>query len=170
MWELAKLELPTNKELEDLTPQCWQDHVDWILRDQVARAKVKAADGKVVFTPMWLTVLEYELEVRRKAVELVNTKGKTLAAALVLARDDEKVHRQFFVMPTALSAGVEAAVAASSSSSRSVPQFGQEVAAGGSQASFLKQLEKTVQDVANQAVQQALKHSGRSTGPNPKGG
>ena len=74
VWELAKLELPTHKELDDLTPQCWQDHVDWILSDQVARAKAKAADGKVVFTPMWLTVLEYELEVRRKAVELVNTK------------------------------------------------------------------------------------------------
>ena len=114
MWELAKLELPTHKELDDLTSQCWQDHVDWILSDQVARAKAKAADGKVVFTPTWLTVLEYELEVRRKAVELANTKGKTLADALALARDDEKVHRQFFVMATALSAGVEAAVAASS--------------------------------------------------------
>ena len=79
------------------------------------------------------------------------------------------MRRQFFVMPTALSAGVEAAVAASSSSPRAVPQFGQDVVAGGSQASFLKQLEKTVQDVANRAVQQALKHSGRGTGPIPKG-
>ena len=85
-----------------------------------------------------------------------------------MARDDEKVHRQFFFMPTALSAGAEAAAAASSSSS-SGPQFGQEVTAGGSQASFFKRLEKTVQDVANRAVQQALKHTGRGTGASTKG-
>ena len=168
MWHLVKLELPTHSELEDLTPQCWVDHVDYILSDQVARAKVKASDGRVIFAPTWVAVLEHELEIRKKATELANTKGKKLAEALALAWDDDTIHRQYFVLPTSLSAGVEAAVAASFSSG-SFPAPRQGSGLGLSQASFLEQIEKAVHDVDNRAVQQALGKAGREAGAGPRG-
>ena len=50
-----------------------------------------------------------EFRLREAAMLLVNTKGKTIHDALVLARADDALRQEYFVTPTALAAGAEAA-------------------------------------------------------------
>ena len=117
-WELARLEQPHNNVIAHLSRDDWQDHLDFVLGDKVLGKAAKTADGSFTFKAPWELVLEYEYQLRKNACYLVNTSDPQLsmAAALQKARADQELKEEHFLTPLGLSAGAEAAFAASSSS------------------------------------------------------
>lgn len=168
-WELIMLNLPNHPDLQDMGPQVWQSHVEYVLGKKVYQAEIKARDRSQTYTPSWLTVLEYEYQIRVRAAELVNASGRTLAAAMKEAREDQEVFRDHFITPVSFSAGIEAA---HNQQGLNVPSSsrtgaGSSTSAGGSD--LTAQIERAIQTGTAKAVQQALGLSkGASSRPSGK--
>ena len=108
-WEFVRLKLLTKEGLAGLDESFWGKHVDWLLGPTVAKQEVKSGDGSLVYAPSWLAVLEYDLQVRAHAMDLVNTSHMSIKEAMIASRKSEEVRSMYFTSLVALSAGVEAA-------------------------------------------------------------
>ena len=73
---------------------------------------------------MWSTVLEYEQQLRRAAVRLVNYDGMTLAAAMEHARRDVELRSKYFLTPTLATLVASSPPSADSSGSSSWQRVG----------------------------------------------
>ena len=85
----------------------WDDHVEWILGDEVCGVEATTADRKTSFSAKWIQVLEYEYQLRKHAAYLVNTAGVSLAGALIKARNSETIHRKHLATPLSLTGPAE---------------------------------------------------------------
>ena len=89
-WEILRLQLPMNPAIPSLAPEDWQDHMEFVLGEDVIGAEAKSECGTKVYRPSWINVLELEFEFRKHACHVVN-KGLGVTPALQQARKDRKV-------------------------------------------------------------------------------
>ena len=89
--------------LADLTPQLFQAYVGYLLGEWVYGLVGKDSDGTVIATPAWNQVLAYELQVRRRAWQLVVSEQVTFAVALKRAWNDPITKERYFTTPMAIS-------------------------------------------------------------------
>ena len=64
-WEFARLQQPEEPVLRKLGKEDWDDHLDFILGEDIAQQKVDAADGSMVYKTPWLSILEIEYQIRK---------------------------------------------------------------------------------------------------------
>ena len=121
-WMYIKLRHPGKAYLKDHGLDCWQQHVDWLLGEDVYENSAKDDKGDVVMKTTWSTLLSYEYQVRRKAYALANNQGQTVKEALIAAREDEKTRTKYFTLPTTLMAGAASAAAKQRRRSRTPPR------------------------------------------------
>ena len=77
--------------------------MDYLLGPHCYKLYARDAYGSISSTPPWNLVLSYELEVRRKMVEIM-ARGVTIDQALDQARKDPIVKERHFVTPLAIGA------------------------------------------------------------------
>ena len=77
--------------------------MDYLLGPHCYKLYARDAYGNISSTPPWNLVLSYELEVRRKMVEIM-ARGITIDLALVQSRKDPIVKERHFVTPLAIGA------------------------------------------------------------------
>ena len=111
-WETLRLRTPKKPIFRGLTEQIWDDHVDWLLGPKVYDTEVRDPAGNAISRPTWGTLMEYELELRRRLYEIVNEGDCSIADALHMVRSDQPLFSRFFITPTSLQAGVAAALQA----------------------------------------------------------
>ena len=95
-WEYTRSEYPSKQVLLKLAADDWRDHVDWVLGPMVYSTVVRSSDGKMEYSPAWLTILELEYQVRKEAMFLANTTDASLVEALGLARSGDALFQCFF--------------------------------------------------------------------------
>ena len=84
--------------------QLWQDHLDYVLGDDVARMQHKVLDQ--VVTPPWAVVLSYEYQIRKEAVRLIMFEAYQLEDAMKTARRNPSVKEKYFSTPTSMAAAI----------------------------------------------------------------
>ncbi len=87
--------------LKDLSPQLFQDYLDYLLGPYVLQLAARDDNGNVSSSPPWKLVLSYEHEIRRKAMRMVE-KGSMLKDALREAWNDPLTKERFFTTPLAM--------------------------------------------------------------------
>ena len=84
-WLMAKTKFPSQKKLTDITKETFAALTAHILGEKVMGLTFKDASGKVVGGSSWPQCLEYELQIRKLMLELVNLDGKGVGEAMKLA-------------------------------------------------------------------------------------
>ena len=79
--ELVSLKHTNRSELQGDWAKVFEEYKEYMLWDYVFGLSAKDIDGNVVATPPWSLVLSYEHAVRKQAMKLVNTEGKTWVVA-----------------------------------------------------------------------------------------
>ena len=118
-WEMVRLKFPAKEFFAGLTMDLWSQYVNWLLGEDVYDNVVKDTVGNIVYRPSWHILLEYELQVRRRAFHQVNNAGVTIAQAFKDAMMHQPTSIKYFTTPVSLAAG---AAAAGSKRSRGSPQ------------------------------------------------
>ena len=118
-WEMVRLKFPAKEFFAGLTMDLWSQYVNWLLGEDVYDNVVKDTVGNIVYRPSWHILLEYELQVRKRAFHQVNNSGVTIAQALKDAMMHQPTSIKYFTTPVSLAAG---AAAAGSKRSRGSPQ------------------------------------------------
>ena len=111
-WSLIQLKFPTHSTVQDYSEQIWSDYVEWLLGEEVYNNDVKDASGKMVYKPSWSVLLTYEMQIRKKAMRILNNERVSLKVALGRAMHDDRLAAKYFHNPVSLAAGHHAAVAA----------------------------------------------------------
>ena len=112
-WEFVRLKNPSRRVLRDLKPATWEKRLKWFLSEKVARRSVTMGQQSTG-TPPWEFLIQYEWQVRRRAVKAINEKRATWVEALWIARQDQ--HRNtHFIAPSSI--GAKWATVSSTSSS-----------------------------------------------------
>ena len=102
-WAFVGLGQPNCKYLQGGTPQMWSECLDYLLGPHVHRLYTRDAYGAVSSEPPWNLLLSYELEIRRKTVELM-AKGSSIDFALPAAYKDGLIKERYFITPLAVGA------------------------------------------------------------------
>ena len=101
-WQCVALRHHTRRFAKDLMLSVWQMQVDYILGKKVWRLRASDEDGLEAVGPSWKSILKYEFEMRKHALELVNYEGYSLAGALAASRAYSEVMSLHFVTPLAI--------------------------------------------------------------------
>ena len=112
-WEFVKIKLPSKPFLRDYSMAAWDELAEWLLSVEVYRSEVKSPDESFTYRPSWATLLNFELQVRRKAAKLVN-EGATMIAAITGAMKHQPTFQRHFLNPVSVGAGAAAAQQAGS--------------------------------------------------------
>ena len=107
-WDFVRLKVPGKAYLKDHSAAMWDEHVDWLLGEEIYDFEVKDANKMTIFKPPWHQVLEIDYHVRRLAFKWVNRDGMSIKAALKAARHDEKTLRNHFTLPISVAAAAAA--------------------------------------------------------------
>ena len=108
-WEMVRLKFPAKEFFAGLTMDLWSQYVNWLLGEDVYDNVVKDTVGNIVYRPSWHILLEYELQVRKRAFHQVNNAGVTIAQALKDAMMHQPTSIKYFTTPVSLAAGAAAA-------------------------------------------------------------
>ena len=103
-WLMVRLKLPSRAQLASLSPDVYNDLVDYILGPEVAGLEAKDASQRVVARPAWADVLNYEFQLRKKAYKAFNETGHAMEAALRHAMEDTQLRERYLTTPMAVSA------------------------------------------------------------------
>ena len=102
--EFTKLKNTSFASFTSNSKDVWANHLDYILGPEVRGKQITDHNGRVLKEADWRLVLDYEYEVRVRAVELMNDGNKAngfkkmdLAAALEAARDDKHLRHEKFI-------------------------------------------------------------------------
>lgn len=95
---LAQQKFPQKAHLKDLRPLRWLRYVEFLLGEHVLGLKATNKDGDPVATPELETVLNYDFQLRRQMVKLIN-EGSTMIDALEAVRADPGLKERHFVTP-----------------------------------------------------------------------
>ena len=115
-WVFVGLKHTNRQHLQGLTPQLGHDYLGYLLGDFVFNLVAKDGWGRVVATPGFQQVLEYDMAIRRKACKEV-LKGVSLADAWRAAWNDATTKERHFTTPMALASVSTPASSQPSSSS-----------------------------------------------------
>jgi uncharacterized membrane protein YgcG len=89
--------------LEGITPQLFQEYLDYLLGVHVHGLGASDAHGSSIGTPSWDLVISYEHAIRSKSIQLVR-KGEVFRKALRMAWEDPVTKERNFTTPLALEA------------------------------------------------------------------
>jgi hypothetical protein len=101
-WLFLKLKHTNRVWLSDLDERSFVHLSDYLLGKHVNGVSIACTSGKTHHPP-WSLILTYELEIRRKAYELV-TEGVNMGAALKTVMDDAGHRERYFLAPFTLGA------------------------------------------------------------------
>ncbi|CAK0879748.1 unnamed protein product [Prorocentrum cordatum] len=104
-WTFVGFQQPNCTWLRGLSPQVFQDYLDHLLGPYVSKLYSRDAHGNQSAAPPWNLVLLCELEIWRKAMNLV-IEGKALAQALKVTSSDPVTKERFFTAPLAMAATI----------------------------------------------------------------
>jgi uncharacterized membrane protein YgcG len=107
-WEFTRLTFPAKDYLVDYAPSIWDEHIEWLLGDDVYENTIKGPTGEEIYRPSWQILLEYDYQVRQRACHEVNISGMTLAKALKDARQHAPTERKYLSLPVSLAAASHA--------------------------------------------------------------
>eukprot|EP00438_Fugacium_kawagutii_P025748 Skav221044 [mRNA] locus=scaffold1448:253014:254372:+ [translate_table: standard] len=99
---LAQLKFPQKAYLRDLRPLHWLRYVEFLLGEHVLGLKATNKEGDPIASPELETVLNYDYQLRRQLVKLVN-EGKTMIQALKDVVVDPALKERHFVTPHVMS-------------------------------------------------------------------
>ena len=122
-WEFLRLRLPDHQLLSGYKMEIWESHVKWLLGKRVYKKEVRSDKNEFVYRPSWELLLGFEYEVRKKACWAINVKAKTLAEALLLARDHQSTYVDHFSTPFSMAAGEASAKANAEKAARGTFQL-----------------------------------------------
>ncbi len=91
-WELVRMRYPERRSLRGLTHQTFTDIVDYILGEMVWQFR-GPGDQQV----SWVEVLQYEHEIRKRAMRWVRQQKYTVAEAIAAAIKDNELRTTHFV-------------------------------------------------------------------------
>ena len=97
-WIFVGMQQTTADYLKDVTPQTWQDYLDYLLGEYVMGLSARDAQGSIVAAPSWNLVLSYEQAIRTQAFKLM-LQGVRLTKALKQAMEDPVVKERSFTTP-----------------------------------------------------------------------
>jgi hypothetical protein len=159
--EFMKIRFPTSGIFATSTKEVWNDHVDYVLGPKVLERVVKDSEGRVVKTPSWHLVLQYEYAIRKRACEFMNEGSKAtanrpmdMASAILAARECPELRHDEFIEKLSL----ESSRGASSSNQGAVATHG-----GGER--YKKQKSDRYKA---KAVPNKVKGTGKGAGGGPK--
>jgi hypothetical protein len=89
--------------LEGITPQLFQEYLDYLLGVHVHGLGASDAHGNSIGAPSWDLIISYEHAIRSKSIQLVR-KGEVFRKALRLAWEDPVTKERNFTTPLALEA------------------------------------------------------------------
>ena len=105
-YQLARYQHSTRPWLQTCTPQVWMDHVDFVLGTQCYGYVLEVAGHRI--TPTWNTVLGYEHQIRKKAINDIMYRQLDLRQALEAARRCAETRELYFTTVVALTTAVQA--------------------------------------------------------------
>ena len=105
-WAFVALGQPNCKYLQGNSPQIWNEYLDYLLGPYVYKLYAHDAYGSVSSEPPWNLLLSYELETRRKMVDLM-AKGTAIDVALPMAWKDGLTKERFFITPLAIGSALK---------------------------------------------------------------
>lgn len=100
-WMFAGLAQPTCAVLHGVTPQLWQEYLEYVLGEFVLGLHAYDASGSRVGSPPWSLVLSYEHEMRKHMCRLMQKRGMPLPEALRSAMQDAVLKERYFTTPLA---------------------------------------------------------------------
>lgn len=103
-WIMVALKHNDRAWLDNLTPQLFQEYLDYLLGDFVWLLVARDSSGRTLSTPAFHQVVQYEHAIRREACRRVQKGEVSLGEALRAAWKDPVIKERYFTTPVALSA------------------------------------------------------------------
>ena len=100
LYVMLRLENPARASLQTATPAVFQDHLDYVLGDDVLKLEVAGQDVSSLNASRWEIVLDYEFRVRKEAHRLMNEESQELEDAYRQAREDKGLYQRWYVTAT----------------------------------------------------------------------
>ncbi len=97
-WELTRMKYPERRTLKGLTSQVFTDLVEYLLGELVWQFR-GPADQQIT----WNDVLEYEWQIRKRAMRWVRQQKYTVGESISMAMKDQEVRTTFFLTQLACS-------------------------------------------------------------------
>ena len=102
--EFSAIKNPQVLALTTASREMWDNHKSYVLGREVRQKEVKDDAGRVIHTPSWNLVLNFDYALRDRAAELMNegwdkndNKPMDIAAAMSAARKCEDTRREHFL-------------------------------------------------------------------------
>ena len=102
-WQFVAFQQTHRDCLKELSPQLFQEYLDYLLGDFVCGMCAQDSRGALFAAPSWNLIISYEQAIRCKAVSLTR-KGLRYNVALKKAWEDPIVKERFFSTPLTLEA------------------------------------------------------------------
>ena len=96
------LQHTSRSEIRGISPDLAGKYLSYLLGDEVWMFVARDEEGRTVSTPNWALVINYELQIRRRALKLVYDDAMPFPDALRSAWKDTVVKNRFFVTPLAI--------------------------------------------------------------------
>ena len=120
-WELVRLKMPHQSAASDFDfKETLSVHVDWLLGEEIAGYTVRDEESGREFSMPWRQLLEFEYQIRRRAMFVMTHEGLSFAKALSAARNHDPTTQKYFFIPIGIHAGI------ASSNGAKKRQFGQD--------------------------------------------
>jgi hypothetical protein len=111
----AKARFPNRRWLRTVTPSVFEQHVTFVLSEQVMGLDSKNERGEVISSPPWALVISFEFQLRKRALEMISMeKEEDFASAMQAAREDSVLFQRFFTTPLQLRPSTRSAPRSSS--------------------------------------------------------
>ena len=120
-WLMVKTKFPSQRKFQDVTENTFPALTNHILGEKVMGLTFKDASGKVVGGPSWFQCMDYEMQIRKMMLELVNLENKGVGEAMKLAINDKDLREMHFSTPAGVNAALAAVRAATGESHRGMP-------------------------------------------------
>ncbi len=101
-WGIIRLRHGSRPFLLGLDFDFWANHVEHMLGREVYGYVIKDAQENILARLSWHDFLTFDQEVRKKAIQMVNEDGDTLAGAMTSARKDNELRTQIIVQSIAV--------------------------------------------------------------------
>ena len=100
-WTFMRMKFPSKAQLTTATVDVTDKYVDWLFGPKCWGMVTLDSDMKPKATPTIVHVLQYDRQIRKKQMSLMNA-GHDFKVALLAARKDDELRQQHFLHPVSL--------------------------------------------------------------------
>jgi hypothetical protein len=90
-WEVLKLKFPQRQILVDDAMDYWDQSVSWLLGPEIYGLVVLSEAGYISHRSSWPNLLNFEVEVRKRAAHFINFEGLSLIQAMKKAQESTRL-------------------------------------------------------------------------------